>query len=235
MEIALQVTNLSKGYGFSKALSQVSFDIHWGESLAVLGPNGAGKTTLIKMLAMLVKEDTGEIIISGNDFRLSKLKIWNKIGVVLHQDLLYPHMTVEENLRFFASMFNLKNVDSRITELANLLGLTQKLSDKVGILSYGYKRRVAIARSIVHDPPIFLMDEPGSGLDNISQEFLEDIIDQKIKKNGAVLATTHTIDRVPIWASSIMFLNKGKVVKKENINGVSELDLKKSYVDLFEN
>ena len=79
------------------------------------------------------------------------------------------------------------------------------------------------------------MDEPGSGLDNISQEFLEGIIDQKIKKNGAVLATTHTIDRVPIWASSIMFLNKGKVVTKENINGVSELDLKKSYVDLFEN
>ena len=107
------------------------------------------------MLAMLVKEDTGEIIISGNDFRLSKLKIWNEIGVVLHQDLLYSHMTVEENLRFFASMFNLKNVDSRITELANLLGLTQKLSDKVGILSHGYKRRVAIARSIVHDPPIF--------------------------------------------------------------------------------
>jgi heme exporter protein A len=232
--IALQVTNLSKSYGFSKALSEVSFDINWGESLAVLGPNGAGKTTLIKMLAMLVKEDAGEIIIDGYDFRLSKLKIWDKIGVVLHQDLLYSHMTVEENLRFFASMFNVKDVDSRIIELANLLGLNQKLSDKVGILSHGYKRRVAIARSIVHDPPIFLMDEPVSGLDNISQEFLEAIISQKIAKSGAVLATTHTLDRVPIWASSVMFLNKGKVVTKENINETSELELKKSYADLFE-
>ena len=206
----------------------------WGESLAVLGPNGAGKTTLIKMLAMLVKEDTGEIIIDGYDFRLSKLKILDKIGVVLHQDLLYSHMTVEENLRFFASMFNVKDVDSRIIELANLLGLSQKLSDKVGILSHGYRKRVAIARAIVHDPPIFLMDEPGSGLDNISQEFLEAIISQKIAKGGAVLATTHTLDRVPMWASSVMFLNKGKVVAKENINGTSELDLKKSYADLFE-
>lgn len=228
------MTNLSKGYGFSKALSEVNFDIHWGESLAVLGPNGSGKTTLIKMLAMLVKEDAGEIIISGNDSKLSKLEIWNKIGVVLHQDLLYSHMTVEENLRFFASMFNLKNVDSRIIELANLLDLRQKLSDKVGILSHGYRRRVSIARSIVHDPPIFLMDEPESGLDNISQELLVGIIDQKIKKNGAVLATTHIIDRVPIWASKIIFLNTGKVVKKENINGASVLDIKKSYTDLFE-
>ena len=228
------MTNLSKGYGFSKALSEVNFDIHWGESLAVLGPNGSGKTTLIKMLAMLVKEDAGEIIISGNDSKLSKLEIWNKIGVVLHQDLLYSHMTVEENLRFFASMFNLKNVDSRVRELANLLDLRQKLSDKVGILSHGYRRRVSIARSIVHDPPIFLMDEPESGLDNISQELLVGIIDQKIKKNGAVLATTHIIDRVPIWASKIIFLNTGKVVKKENINGASVLDIKKSYTDLFE-
>ena len=228
------MTNLSKGYGFSKALSEVNFDIHWGESLAVLGPNGSGKTTLIKMLAMLVKEDAGEIIISGNDSKLSKFEIWNKIGVVLHQDLLYPHMTVEENLRFFASMFNLKNVDSRIIELAKLLDLRQKLSDKVGILSHGYRRRVSIARSIVHDPPIFLMDEPESGLDNISQELLEGIIDQKIKKDGAVLATTHIIDRVPIWASKIIFLNTGKIVKKENINGASALDIKKSYADLFE-
>jgi len=228
------VTNLSKGYGFSKALSEVNFDIHWGESLAVLGPNGSGKTTLIKMLAMLVKEDAGEIIISGNDSKLSKFEIWNKIGVVLHQDLLYSHMTVEENLRFFARMFNLKNVDSRVRELANLLDLRQKLSDKVGILSHGYRRRVSIARSIVHDPPIFLMDEPESGLDNISQELLEGIIDQKIKKDGAVLATTHIIDRVPIWASKIIFLNTGKIVKKENINGASALDIKKSYADLFE-
>lgn len=228
------MTNLSKGYGFSKALSEVNFDIHWGESLAVLGPNGSGKTTLIKMLAMLVKEDAGEIIISGNDSKLSKFEIWNKIGVVLHQDLLYSHMTVEENLRFFASMFNLKNVDSRIIELAKLLDLRQKLSDKVGILSHGYRRRVSIARSIVHDPPIFLMDEPESGLDNISQELLEGIIDQKIKKDGAVLATTHIIDRVPIWASKIIFLNTGKIVKKENINGASALDIKKSYADLFE-
>jgi len=183
---------------------------------------------------MLVKEDTGEIIIDGYDFRLSKLKIWDKIGVVLHQDLLYSHMTVEENLRFFASLFNVKDVDSRIIELANLLGLSQKLSDKVGILSHGYRRRVAIARAIVHDPPIFLMDEPGSGLDNISQEFLEAIISQKIANGGAVLATTHTLDRVPMWASSVMFLNKGKVVAKENINGTSKLDLKKSYADLSE-
>ena len=190
---AIRVEALSKAYGRTPVLRGLSLEVPWGETLSVVGPNGAGKTTLIRVLAGLTKPDKGSVEIAGLPLdRMGRLAR-RVVGVVTHEPLLYDGMTVRENLRFAGRMFSLDRLDGRVESAADRLGVRSRLDEKVGTLSHGLRKRVSIARALLHEPSILLMDEPETGLDRQALGLLESVVGEVTATGGAVVMTTHSL------------------------------------------
>ncbi len=202
---------LHKSYGRSQALRGLDLQLRWGQTLTVLGANGSGKSTLIKTLATLTKPDAGEALVGGLSVRRSAHRIRRIIGVVTHDPLLYDDLTGAENLRFFARLFALKQVERRIQSVAEQLGITHRLEDKAGALSHGMRRRFSIARALLHEPLILLMDEPESGLDREALDLLARLISDKSTPYRSVLTTTHNLERGIVQADCVAILSRGRI------------------------
>ena len=190
---AVRVEGLSKAYGRTSVLRGLSLEVAWGETLSVVGPNGAGKTTLMRVLAGLTRPDEGSVEIAGLPLdRMGRLAR-RVVGVVTHEPLLYDGMTVRENLRFAGRMFSLDRLDGRVESAADRLGVSPRLDEKVGTLSHGLRKRVSIARALLHEPSILLMDEPETGLDRDALGLLESVFGDITRPGGAVVMTTHSL------------------------------------------
>ena len=192
MNSPLQVENLEKSYGRNKVINNLSLSLNSSEVVVVRGANGSGKTTLLSIISSLVSYDSGTVKILGRDLRSNPHVYRSQLAFVAHQPFLYSQLTVRENLEFYAQLNSLEDLENTISEKASLIGLSDRLDMKVSTLSHGYVKRTAIARALLHRPLLLLFDEPESGLDRESLEFLEKIIDSELEKGTSILMTTHS-------------------------------------------
>ena len=174
----IELRKLTKSFGSKYALRGVNLRVMPGESLVIFGPNGAGKSTLIRILSSLSRPTSGSVHIGGLDLATHADGIRRHLGVVSHAPLLYDSLTAEENLRFFAGLYGMSQPEPRITLLLTQVGLTTRRGDLVRTFSRGMVQRLAIARALLHDPQVLLLDEPDTGLDPQAAEMLHDLLVQ---------------------------------------------------------
>ncbi len=193
--------------------------------VALLGTNGAGKTTLLRLVAGLTKPDRGEIALGGVGLDKAGVALRRYVGFVSHTPLLYDHLTAWENLRFFAHMYDLNEPVERIEAVLQTVDLWPRRHDRVRTYSRGMQQRLAIARAVLHDPPVLLFDEPDTGLDQKSSHMLQTLIQHMGDKQRAILFSTHNLDRALTWADSIAMLVRGKIDHHTSISLFENADM----------
>jgi heme exporter protein A len=213
---AIEAKRLIKSYGEHYALRGIDLSVKWGDFLAILGPNGAGKTTLLKVLATIVKPSSGEVSVAGFNLKEDAVKGRNRIGVVLHQPLLYDDLSAYENLKFYGKMYEVSDLKDRINQLIAQVGLESRMHDPVRTLSRGMQQRLAIARALIHDPPILLLDEPGTGLDQQASAMLANIIISTLTRQRTVIMTTHSLEQGAALGNRIAIMADGKIAYEES-------------------
>jgi len=231
----IEVEGLVKHYGEVTALDGVSFSVKEGEILGLLGPNGAGKTTLMEILCCLRRLDQGNATVLGFDLIKDSRKVRSSIGFCPQETLLYDLLSVRENFAFAASLYSLdsKKFKERIEFSSKFLGVGEFLNRKVKELSGGMKRRANLAVSIVHDPPVVILDEPTVGFDpNVKREFWELIQDLK-NYEKTVLISTHDMFEADELCDRVAIMDKGKIVAldkpdilKETLGGENSIRIK---------
>jgi len=213
MTNALQIDGLSFAYGNKKALDNVNIAVGQGECSILLGPNGAGKSTLFALITRLYDSRDGRIALCGFDVKKQSLKALAKLGVVFQQTTLDPDLSVTQNLRYHAALHGIgrKAADARIQEELERLNMFERRGEKVRQLNGGHKRRVEIARALLHKPSLLLLDEPTVGLDMPSRQAIVNHVHELVKQdNLAVLWATHLIDEIAA-DDSLIVLHKGQV------------------------
>ena len=205
----ISVKHVSKFFGDKQALRDISFNIQQGEYAALLGVNGAGKTTLIRILSTLAKPTSGQVEISGFSAKKNPQSVRQHIGIVSHYTFLYDDLSAEENLKFYAKMYFVENAEKRINHLLKQVNLSNRRYDLVRTFSRGMQQRLALARAILHQPKILLLDEPFTGLDVNASAMLSELLDNFIQKDSTVLITTHDIDFARSTASRILVIKNG--------------------------
>ena len=230
--LAIDVRGLRKSYGRAAVLRGLDLQVGWGETLAILGPNGSGKTTLIKALAMLTRPDGGSVRVAGLDVPRYGKQARAAIGVVTHDPMLYEQLTGLENLKLFGRMFNLDAVEERAADAAGRLGMASRLSQRVGTMSHGMRKRLSIARALLHDPPILLMDEPETGLDQDALDILEGIVSESASSGRTVILTTHNLERGVALARSAAILSRGRIAYHGAADSLGVAGLRERYAEL---
>ncbi len=231
----IEVEGLVKHYGKVTAVDGVSFGVEHGETFGLLGPNGAGKTTLMEILCGLRKLDQGKVTVSGFDLRKDSRKVRSVIGFCPQETLLYDLLSVRENFSFSASLYSLdrRRFKERVEFSSKVLGVGEFLDRRVGQLSGGMKRRANLAASIIHDPPIVILDEPTVGFDpTIKREFWELI--KNLRKSGkTVLLSTHDMYEADEICDRVAIMEKGKIaaldkphILKKTIGGETSIHIK---------
>ncbi len=208
----ITVRNVYKRYGRKTVLKGVDLAVPAGQVMALLGANGAGKTTLMRLVAGLATPSSGEITLGGVAMNQAGTELRRYIGVVSHLPLVYDNLSGYENLAFFARLYDLTEVDARIEAVLRAVDLWIPRRDPVRTYSRGMVQRLAIARAILHDPPVLLLDEPDTGLDQASAELLHGLITRLGTANRAILLTTPNLERALAWADSLSILVGGKIV-----------------------
>lgn len=224
----IEVRNLTKSFGSKYALRGVNLRVMPGESLVLFGPNGAGKSTLVRILSSLSRPSGGTVHIGGLDLAKHAEGIRRYLGVVSHAPLLYDSLTAEENLRFFAGLYGMKGPEPRIKALLERVGLYSRRADLVRTFSRGMVQRLAIARALLHDPEVLLLDEPDTGLDPQAAEMLHGLLSELsgrahrssatpaagpgVERGRTIVTVTHSLERGLALADKAVILANGRVV-----------------------
>ena len=235
MSSALQIKNVSHKFGEFKALKNVSIKIDSGDFTVLLGLNGAGKTTLYSLITRLYNNNSGSIKIHNFDVREKSSDALKNIGVVFQQPTLDLDLSVEENLHYHSSLHGLSYADAkeRIEEEIRRIDLTEKLKNKVRSLSGGQRRRVEIARSLLHKPKLLLLDEPTVGLDIGSRQMILKHVKSLCKKGElAVLWATHLIDEID-KGEKVVIIHKGEIVESGDVLKIVKKTKQKNIRDAF--
>jgi ABC-type multidrug transport system ATPase subunit len=206
----LKTEGIVKRYGRISALRGIDLDVERGRSLAVLGPNGAGKSTLLGILAGRVRPTAGRVIISGEK-PVQGLSRRGFTGYLSHSSLLYKGMTARENLLFYGNLFGVADAGGRTDEMLHFIGLWDRRNDVVGGFSRGMEQRLSIARSLLHDPQLILLDEPFSGLDLHSARVLYRTLDQLRDGNRTLVIATHDLGSVEKFGDQAVILSGGRI------------------------
>jgi ABC-2 type transport system ATP-binding protein len=194
---ALEIQRLSHRYGNRLALDRVTFSVGRGETFALLGPNGGGKTTLFRVVATLLRPSEGTVSVEGHDVRRHPADVRRTLGVVFQSPALDPQLTVDENLTHHGHLYGLhgRMLDARITDVVGSLSLADRRKDRVGTLSGGLQRRVDLAKALLHDPRVLVLDEPSTGLDpGARRELWAALSELRARRAATVLLTTHLMD-----------------------------------------
>ena len=209
-----EVRHLHKRYGENTVVDDLSFAIAPGECLGVIGPNGAGKTTTIRMCLGQTVPDSGEVHAFGLRLPQDELAIKARLGVVTQFDTLDPDFTCAENLRVFGSYFGLRDAEvrARIPQLLEFAALTSKQGAKPGELSGGMRRRLSLARALVNDPQLLLLDEPTTGLDPQARHLMWERLQRLLQQGKAILLTTHFMDEAERLCSRLLVLDHGRKI-----------------------
>jgi heme exporter protein A len=194
------------------ALRGIDLDIRPGEFVTIVGPNGAGKTTLLRILATLSRPTHGHVSIAGHTLPKGADEARRQIGLLSHQPLLYGDLTAEENLNFFGQMYDVPNLQARIIELLDQVDLLDRREDRARTFSRGMQQRLAIARALLHDPAIVLLDEPFTGLDPHASDRLEELLHLLRDGQRTVVMTIHDLERGWAMCDRALVLARGKIV-----------------------
>lgn len=253
----IDVRNLTKAFGSKYALRGVNLRVMPGESLVLFGPNGAGKTTLIRILSSLSRPSGGSVHIGGLNLATHSDGIRRYLGVVSHAPLLYDSLTAEENLAFFARLYDLHQPAARITAMLEQVGLAGRRSDLVRTFSRGMLQRLAIARALLHDPEVLLLDEPDTGLDPQAAEMLHALLTKlsggaegpavrdnrgegevppphpsagaAARRKRTIVTVTHSLERGLAIADRVIILAGGRIVFEADVRGMSPAEFRPLY------
>jgi len=210
--MALNVCSITKTFVTRPVLRGVDLAVPERQAVCLCGVNGAGKSTLLRIVAGLLRPDSGSVAIDGHDIRGDSEKARRRIGMISHASMVYPELTVQENLTFAARLYAVRDRAARIDDLLAGAGLLSYRHDRAAILSRGLLQRLAIARALVHRPAILLADEPFTGLDGDSTERLVTIFNQFVRDGGTILMTTHDTRIGLRCCRRVAVLDKGSLI-----------------------
>ena len=212
-ENIIEVKKLNKIYDKTIAVKDLSFVINKGKIIGLLGPNGCGKTTTIAMILGLVKPTSGEVIIKGKNIEKERINLLEKMNFISPYVELPKKLTVEENLKVYAGLYGVKNVNEKISELVNELRLNKFLKKKTGELSSGQKNRISLAKALINDPEILMLDEPTASLDPETGDFVRSFIEHySSKTNVTILLASHNMNEIERLCDSVMMMKDGTIV-----------------------
>ena len=231
--MSIIVKNLTKVYDKNLALNKISLSIQKGEIVGLLGPNGAGKSTLMKILSRALIQDEGEVSICDIDSKKNNLIIKSKIGYLPEKNPLYNNMYVKEYLNFVSNIYKIKDSKNRIMEIMNVTGLIKEHKKKISMLSKGFKQRVGLAATLIHNPEVLILDEPTTGLDPNQLIEIRKLI-KNISKEKTVLLSTHILQEVYKICSRVILLNNGRIIDDKPIQYILEnnINLENHFKDL---
>jgi len=211
----LHVIKLSKDYDSKNAVQDISFKVNQNEIVGILGPNGCGKTTTIGMILGLLKPTKGKILINGKEIENQRVDLLNNLNFISPYVELPKKLSVKQNLEIYGRLYDVKNLDSKIEYLSEKLRLNEIIHKITGELSSGQKNRVSLAKSIINDPDILLLDEPTASLDPETGDFVRSFLEsyQKEKKTSILLAS-HNMSEVERLCSSVLMMNNGTIIDK---------------------
>ncbi|WP_026572550.1 heme ABC exporter ATP-binding protein CcmA [Bacillus sp. UNC438CL73TsuS30] len=217
----IEIQKLTKQADNKLILRGVDLSIKKGETVAILGPNGAGKSTLLKVLAALIKPTSGIVKVNGLDLKKNQTEIKKILGYLPHSSLLYDHYSPLENLVFYGNVYGVQEVEKKAVELVKDVGLSFFLNEPVKNFSRGMIQRIAIARAIIHDPEILLLDEPHTGLDQGAITILNKAILSMKEKGATTLMVTHDFKQAAEICDRIIIVKNGKLVDDFHIKDQS--------------
>ena len=220
----VEVKNLKKDFSSKEAVKNISFNIKENEILGLLGPNGSGKTTTIGMLLGLLKPTSGEVLINGLKIEENPIEILHKINFISPYIELPKKLTVKQNLIVYGKLYSVKNLKDKIDYLVSMLRLENLLNRVTGELSSGQKNRISLAKAIINDPKVLLLDEPTASLDPEIGDFVRTFLENyKKEKKVSILLASHNMDEVKRLCSSIMMMKNGLIIDQ----GTPDLLIKK--------
>ena len=215
MKNSIEVTNISKIYKSKLAVNNISFKINEDEIIGLLGPNGCGKTTTIGMILGLLKPTQGQIFINGLNFEKNKTSILKQMNFISPYIELPKKLQVKQNLIVYGKLYNVENLNDRIDYLSKKLRLEKLLDKLTGELSSGQKNRVSLAKALINDPKVLLLDEPTASLDPETGDFIRTFLeDYKKEKKISILLASHNMDEVKRLCNSVLMMKEGNIVDK---------------------
>ncbi len=221
--MAVTVNNLTKYYGSTQAINDITFSVDTGEILGFLGPNGAGKTTTMKIITCFIPPNNGIVEIDGYNIFEHSLEVRRKIGYLPEHNPLYPEMNVVEYLEFSARLHNISrnSINPRLKTMIEVCGLGDVRHKDIGELSKGYRQRVGLAQAMIHDPDVLILDEPTSGLDPNQIMEIRNLI-KTIGMAKTVILSTHILSEVQATCSRVIIINKGEIIADSTTDKLRE-------------
>ena len=234
MNSSIEVINLSKIYKSKKAVKNINFKVNEDEIIGLLGPNGCGKTTTIGMILGLLKPTEGKVLINGKDIEKDKISLLGRMNFISPYIELPKKLKVKQNLIVYGKLYNVKNLENQIEYLSNKLRLNDLLEKITGELSSGQKNRVSLAKALINDPSVLLLDEPTASLDPETGDFIRTFIEEyKKEKKISVLLASHNMDEVKRLCSSVLMMKEGDIVDKGTPNELIKKHGRKNLEEVF--
>ena len=234
MQNSIKVINLKKSYGTKEAVKNISFEIKENEIIGLLGPNGSGKTTTIGMILGLLKPTSGEVLINGIKIEKNPIEILQKINFISPYIELPKKLTVKQNLIVYGKLYSVKNLNEKIDYLVSKLRLENLLNRVTGELSSGQKNRISLAKAIINDPSVLLLDEPTASLDPEIGDFVRTFLENyKKEKKVSILLASHNMDEVTRLCSSIMMMKNGLIIDQGKPDDLIKKHGRKNLEEVF--
>jgi heme exporter protein A len=229
-DMVINVKSVSKAFDTRGVLKDIDINVDSTQAVLICGINGAGKTTLLRIIAGLLQPDKGSVELCGYNIRKDPEKAKSRFGMISHKSMVYPELTVLENLSFFATLYGVKDRETCITELLQDVGLSSYKYDTASILSRGLLQRLAIARAFVHRPDLLLADEPFTGLDAEACNHLISVITEFTNNGGTIVMTTHDIDLGLQCCNRVVVLDKSNLIFDARISDIDKARFLKDYI-----
>ena len=234
MQNSIEVINLSKSYKSKQAVNNINFKINENEIVGLLGPNGCGKTTTIGMILGLLKPTSGQVLINGIDIEKNKISLLHKMNFISPYIELPKKLTVKQNLTVYGKLYNINNLNDRINYLSNKLRLNNLLDKITGELSSGQKNRTSLAKALINEPTVLLLDEPTASLDPETGDFIRTFLENyKKEKKIAVLLASHNMDEVKRLCGSVLMMNDGNIIDRGTPDNLIKKHGRKNLEEVF--
>ena len=233
-ELVIEINNLNKKYRNILAVKNINFKISKGTIVGLLGPNGSGKSTTIGMILGLIKPSSGSVIINGQNIEKYRTHLLEKMNFISPYVELPKKLTVEENLEVYGRLYGVKNLKDKISDLMKKLNLTEFSKRKTGELSSGQKNRISLAKALVNDPEILLLDEPTASLDPDVGDYIRGYIENYASNNGAtILLASHNMNEVERLCHEVMMMKNGEIIDKGKCDDLVNKHGRKNLEEVF--
>ena len=230
----LEIINLSKNYNTKEAVKNISFKLEQNEIIGILGPNGCGKTTTIGMILGLLRPTKGKVLINGKDIENNRVNLLNELNFISPYIELPKKLTVKQNLEVYGRLYDVKQLKTKIEYLCEKLRLNEFINKITGELSSGQKNRVSLAKSIINDPSVLLLDEPTASLDPETGDFVRSFLEEyQREKKTSILLASHNMSEVERLCSSVLMMNKGSVIDQGTPNELINKHGRKNMEEVF--